>query len=252
MHATTPAFAWFAVAAATLGVALAPWLRVRRRPLPLPAVVDPVNCNGCGRCFDDCPYGAIVMAPHVTRRSRQMAVVAAEQCAACGICVGSCPSSTPFRSVTELVTGIDLPQRPLDGLRRRLAEALAAARDVRPIVVIGCDHGARVETLASGEGAQGVIALSLPCSAALPPGFVEFAQREGAARVVIADCGEHACAYRFGAAFTRARLAGQREPRLREVAQPGVQCLDAPAGTEETLPGALARIRADIEEQIHA
>jgi ferredoxin len=28
------------------------------------AVVDPDNCNGCRRCFDDCPYSAITMVPH--------------------------------------------------------------------------------------------------------------------------------------------------------------------------------------------
>jgi ferredoxin len=254
MDATTPASAWAVVVSAALAIALAPLLRLQRRPVVLAAVVDPVNCNGCRRCFDDCPYGAIVMAPHPTRRYREIAVVAAEQCAACGICVGACPSSTPFRSVSELVTGIDLPQRPLNQVRRQLGDALALARAqaVRPVVVIGCDHGARVETLEADTSANNVIALSLPCSAALPPAFVEFAQREGAAAVLVADCGEHGCAYRFGAAFTRARLQGQREPHLREPAQPGVRCLTAPAGAEGMLRLEAARLRAQLQEQLHA
>lgn len=245
MHATTPAFTWAAVVAATLVITLLPLLSPHR-VAPLPAVVDPLNCNGCRRCFDDCPYGAIVMAPHPRRHNRQLAVVAADQCAGCGICVGACPSSTPFRSVKELVTGIDLPQRPLDDLRHDLADALGHARcaAVRPLVVIGCDHGARVETLEGDAAERNIIALSLPCSSALPPAFVEFAQRSGAAAVVVADCGEHACVYRFGAAFTRARLQGLREPHLREIARNAVECISAPPGAEQELRRAVARLRA--------
>ena len=250
MHATTPAIAWAVVASATLVLAALPWLRLRRS-IVLPAVVDPANCNGCRRCFDDCPYGAVVMTQHPTRRYREMAVVLADQCAACGICVGACPSGTPFRSVNDLVTGIDLPQRPLDGVRRRLADALAAARDAgtRPLVVFGCDHGADVGALPAQSD---VVALSLPCSAALPPAFVEFAQREGAAAVLVADCGEHACTYRSGGAITRARLQGRREPHLRDRARAGVFCIAAAPGENQAVQRALAELRESSMEQSHA
>jgi ferredoxin/coenzyme F420-reducing hydrogenase delta subunit len=253
MQATSPEAAWGVVAASTLLLALLPWLPRRVRP-PEPAVVDPPNCNGCRRCFDDCPYGAVVMVPHPDKRHREMARVVADQCAGCGICVGACPSSTPFRSVADLVTGIDLPQRPLDDVRRSLAAALARARaqGVRPTVLIGCDHGAQVADLLPGASAHGVIALSLPCSAALPPAFAEFAQREGAARVVVADCGEHGCAYRFGAAFTRARMQGAREPHLRAHARGGVQFLTAMAGDEDALRAQVERMLRTQPEQVDA
>ena len=90
------------------------------------AVVDPTNCNGCRRCFDDCPYAAVTMVPHPDKRLRQMAQVDADLCASCGICVGACPSSTPFRSAAELVTGIDMPSAPIGQLRQRLQRGLAA------------------------------------------------------------------------------------------------------------------------------
>jgi ferredoxin len=252
MQATTPQLTWAVVVAATLVLVCLPWLP-GHRPAVVPAIVDPQNCNGCRRCFDDCPYGAIVMAPHPRRHNRQIAVVAADQCAACGICVGACPSSSPFRSVSELVTGIDLPQRPLDALRKRLVDALANARakSARPIVVIGCDHGAHVEELAMDRVAS-VLALSLPCSAALPPAFAEFAQRAGAAHVLVADCGQDACAYRFGAAFTRERLQGLREPHLRAAARAGVSCITAPAGAEDDLRRAIAKLHAQPREASHA
>lgn len=252
VQVTTPLFTWAAVVAAVLVLGTLPWMP-ERRPAVLPAIVDPQNCNGCRRCFDDCPYGAIAMAPHPRRRNRQIAVVAADQCAACGICVGACPSSSPFRSVSELVTGIDLPQRPLDAIRERLAGALAkaGARGARPIVVIGCDHGARVEELAPVP-VESVVALSLPCSAALPPAFAEFAQRAGAAHVLVADCGPDACAYRFGAAFTRERLQGLREPHLRAVARADVSCIAAPAGAEDDLLSMIAKLQGQPSEASHA
>src|SRR5690606_16407076 len=82
------------------------------------ARVDPANCNGCGRCAADCPYEAI--------RMHEKAEVMAERCAACGICAGACPSSSPFRSAAPLVSGIELPDRPVDELRRQVRAALPA------------------------------------------------------------------------------------------------------------------------------
>ncbi|MCZ7565350.1 MAG: cytochrome b N-terminal domain-containing protein [Burkholderiales bacterium] len=53
MEATTPVALWIMAAAGTLGLAALPWLvGARREPV---ARVDPLNCNGCGRCFADCP-----------------------------------------------------------------------------------------------------------------------------------------------------------------------------------------------------
>ncbi len=244
MQATSPLVAWSVVVALTVLIAALPWAgrlsTARVAPLA-PAQVDPANCNGCRRCFDDCPYGAVEMVPHPDRRQREMAQVISEQCAACGICVGACPSSSPFRSVAELVTGIDLPQRPLDQLRERFKAGLAQSQTPAPLVVIGCDHGARVDGLLAND-ADGVIALSLPCSAALPPAFVQYAQQEGAAAVLVADCGEHGCAYRLGARFTRERLQGRREPYLREQARGFARVISASTGEEAALRAAAARL----------
>jgi NAD-dependent dihydropyrimidine dehydrogenase PreA subunit len=55
-------------AAATLLVILfaVPWLPPLRRARP--AVVDLDNCNGCERCYNDCPYNAITMVPRTDGR----------------------------------------------------------------------------------------------------------------------------------------------------------------------------------------
>jgi len=208
--ATSPGATWAGVAAVLAGLFALPFLRPPVRPAV--AVVDPAHCNGCRRCVEDCPYAAITMAPHPSgRHGLQLAVVDPVLCASCGICVGSCPSSTPFRGATTLATGIDMPQWPIDALRRRLRSDLAAASGVQPTVVFGCDCAARVQTLA----APGVLAYSLPCSGMLPPAFVEYALRAGAAQVVVAGCRPGGCEFRLGQRWTAQRLAGAREPRLR-------------------------------------
>ena len=135
------------------------------------AKVDPNNCNGCRRCFDDCPYAAVTMVPHPDRKlARQMAQVDSDLCASCGICVGSCPSSTPFRSAEKLLPGIDLPQSPINDLRQQLRTALAKLETASKIVVFGCNHAANVNAIKEPE----VVTLSLICTGMLPPSFVEY------------------------------------------------------------------------------
>ncbi|HZM36592.1 MAG TPA: cytochrome b N-terminal domain-containing protein [Burkholderiales bacterium] len=187
MYATSPGTLSALVLGATAVLAALPYLkRLRTRA----ARVDPANCNGCGRCVADCPYEAV-------RLEDGKASVLAERCAACGICAGACPSSTPFRSVAELVSGIDLPDLTVHDLRRKLQASLPAEE-----VVFRCEK----------SGAGGI---ALPCVAMLPPSFIEYALRNGARRVRVAACREGECAYRLGPALARERFAGEREPRLR-------------------------------------
>jgi ferredoxin/coenzyme F420-reducing hydrogenase delta subunit len=231
---TSPATVWLLAGAATVLLLVLPW--TVRQPRPAPAVVNLAQCNGCGRCFDDCPYGAVILAPRSDgRRHAQQAVVAADLCASCGICVGACPASNPFRSVEPLATGIDLPQLPVAALRAKLREALAARSGAT--VVFGCDEGAALERV----DAPGVVKLSLACAGQLPPSFVDYALRRGAARVLVATCGEHACAYRFGARWIGERLAGRREPALRaHLRGPKVRLIEAGRGEEDRVREALA------------
>ncbi|MGD9952592.1 MAG: cytochrome b N-terminal domain-containing protein [Burkholderiales bacterium] len=189
MYATSPGALWAIVGGATLALALLPY--VARRPQAPAAKVDPANCNGCGRCVADCPYDA------VTLRDRK-AFVFDERCAACGICAGACPSSTPFRSVKELVSGIDLPDFTVQALRARM-QALLPAEEL----VFRCEHAD------PGEG------IALRCLAMLPPSFVEYALRNGARRVKAIGCAEGECAWRTGLELSAERFAGAREPHLR-------------------------------------
>jgi ferredoxin len=127
------------------------------------------------------------------------------RCAACGICAGACPSSTPFRSGRELVSGIDLPDMTVRGLRERLDSVLAGSpAEVR----FRCAHGAPLAR-----------AIELRCLAMLPPAFIEYALRMGAKRVRVAGCRDGECAWRLGDAIAEERIAARREPRLRATVQ---------------------------------
>lgn len=248
MYAGSAAWTWVLVGGGWLALLVLPLLPVRG-PRPAVAVVDPANCNGCRRCFADCPYAAITMAPHPSGRTgRQIAVVDADLCASCGVCAGACPSSTPFRSVADLVTGIDMPQQPVAALRRALQDGLQALprqQAPHPIVVFACAEGAATASLATPD----LLVLPLICAGQLPPSFVEYALRDGAAGVVVAACRDGGCTWRLGARWTAERLAGRREPHLRaDVPAERVALIEADAGDEAGLARAVARMRARLPQ----
>jgi len=230
---------WVLLIAAFAGLVALPLLPTRKPPV---AQVDPDNCSGCRRCFDDCPYSAITMVPHPNgRRGMQMAEVNADLCASCGICVGSCPSSTPFRSAERLLTGIDMPQWPIHALRERLLQGLAAMPGPRRLVVFGCDHGVRTGSLAAPD----VLHFGLVCAGMLPPSFIEYALRGGADGVLVSGCREGGCEFRLGQRWTLQRLSGEREPHLRAtVPQDRLRVVWADRGDEIALGAALDQLRA--------
>ncbi|MBI3524249.1 MAG: hydrogenase iron-sulfur subunit [Betaproteobacteria bacterium] len=249
MYATSPGSVWALVVTATLLLFLLPFLPRPRGYAAQPiAQVHPSDCNGCRRCFDDCPYAAITMIPHPNGRM-QLAEVIPDLCASCGICAGSCPSATPFRSVSDLVTGIDMPQLPIGALRQALQDQLDTLQGDNRIVVFGCDQGARMDTLAG----KNVATISLICTGMLPPSFIEYALRYGAAGVLLTGCRPDGCAFRLGSRWTEERLHGTREPHLRASVDRLRICIAwADRGEEKTLHNALEDFRNRIAAHDHA
>ncbi len=202
---------WAVMAAGFAGMLALPFLPKLRRPAA--AQVHLEWCNGCGRCAEDCPYAAITMG----RRTDgvpfdSQAVVDASLCVGCGICVGACQTSSPFRRGPDLVTGIDLPNPSLALIRERTREAAARCRGTPRILVFGCDHGVTGTAFESA----GVVAVSLPCIAMLPPSFIDYVlSRDLADGVLVTGCSATACYNRLGVRWMDARLAGERDPHLR-------------------------------------
>lgn len=236
--ASSPILVWTLISGLLLLLLALPMRRAGRQPAV--ATVDAGNCNGCRRCVDDCPYSAISLSPHPNGKpGRQIAVVDADRCASCGICAGACPSSTPFRSGFDLVTGIDMPQQTIAGLRLRLRSALTLP--ARRVVVFSCQHGADVAALAGPD----VASFKLLCLGLLPPSFIEYALRGGASGVVLSACRVDACEFRLGSRWATERLRGEREPRLRAtVPRERWRLVYAGAGEESVVAAAITDMRA--------
>ncbi|MBI5110056.1 MAG: hydrogenase iron-sulfur subunit, partial [Rhodocyclales bacterium] len=241
---SSPAAVWTLIFGATILLFVLPFLpHPQRQPI---ALVDAPNCNGCSRCHADCPYEAITMAPHPDKRGHRIAIVDPDLCAGCGICAGSCPSSTPFRSQQRLVTGIDMPQQPVDLLRQQLEAGLASLSGRTRLVVFGCDQGADVRPLAGAD----TVALSLICAGMLPPSFIEYALRSGADGVVIAGCRDGGCEFRLGMEWTRERLTRSREPQLRaSVPLNRIEVVPVARGEGARLAATVTAFRARLETE---
>jgi len=202
---------WGLALGGTVFLVALPWLP----PGPKEAVaeVDLDNCNGCGRCADDCPFSAITMGRRTDGKPFEaQAVVDPGNCLSCGICAGACPTAMPFRRASALAPGIQLPDFTIEDLRDRTETAAKGLGGSARVLVFGCDHGCRVDKLAS----DGVGAVSLPCAGMLPPSFIDYAlSRDLADGVLVTGCRDGECHFRLGVRWTDARLDGVRDPRLR-------------------------------------
>ncbi|MCP4048998.1 MAG: hydrogenase iron-sulfur subunit, partial [Gammaproteobacteria bacterium] len=185
-------------------------------PARKPAVVkvDLENCNGCGRCVDDCPFSAIEMAPRSDgKKYASEAVVSAGLCLSCGICVGSCPTATPFRTRSALSAGIDLPDQAVNVIRDLVTAATQGLEGSSRLLIFGCEGSHDLDTFIDRETAL----VSLTCMAQIPPSFVDWVlSRDLADGVILRGCAHGDCNYRLGVTWTEQRMNRERDPRLRK------------------------------------
>ncbi len=206
---------WMLTVGATMLLMIVPWI-LPKKDGPK-AVVNLEHCNGCGLCFEDCPFDAITMQARTDdARYDHEVVVDPDLCGACGICAGSCPASNPFRTPRgELLTGIDMPQLPVDKMRQQVRDAIDKLTGDLKILVFGCEHGINVDRLNSDD----TLGIKLLCSGMLPPTLVEYALKQGADGVMVTGCRQNDCYFRFGNRWTRMRFSGERKPSLRARAE---------------------------------
>ncbi len=133
---------------------------------------------------------------------------------------------------------------PVDALRAEVDAAPAGALARRSPVRSSCSPANVVRGERPRSPVRTVCSSNCPASRMLPPSFIEYGLRAGAAGVVVAACPEGDCEYRFGARWTDERIAGAREPRLRaSVARDRARVAVLHAAREQ---------RATLEEQITA
>jgi ferredoxin/coenzyme F420-reducing hydrogenase delta subunit len=212
MKSWPPGAVWLLLVGSSLLLCIAPWLPPGRKPAV--ASVDLENCNGCERCVEDCPFGALEMRPRSDgNKYAAEAVVLTQLCLSCGICVGSCPTATPFRTRSALSPGIDLPDQPVAAIREMVLEATRGLKGNRRLLVFGCDGSSKLSGLKNPQTAL----VSLTCMAQLPPSFIDFIlSRDLADGVVLAGCASGDCQYRLGAQWTQQRIERERDPQLRK------------------------------------
>ncbi len=212
MKTWSPGAVWLLLVGFSMLLCIAPWLPPGRKPAVVS--VDLENCNGCERCVEDCPFGALEMAPRSDGlKYTSEAIVLTNLCLSCGICVGACPTATPFRTRSALSPGIDLPDQPVVEIRELVTDASAGLQGNRRLLVFGCDGSSKLSGLKDSETAV----VNLTCVAQLPPSFIDFIlSRDLADGVVMAGCASGDCQYRLGAQWTEQRINRQRDPRLRK------------------------------------
>ena len=203
----SPGWVWvFLVGISTL-LMFAPWLPPGKAHKA--AIVDLDNCNGCQRCADDCPYGAIQVVPRSDgKRYEHEVVVDPDLCTSCGICVGACPTATPFRKRSPLVPGIDLPRNSAELLK----EAIDDTTETFPLVLsFACTGSTELAWLEAHD--KPVVEVS--CVGQIPPSYLDYVlSRNRAARVLLTGCGG-SCTHRFGLDWTEQRIRRERDPNLR-------------------------------------
>ncbi len=208
---------WAIIMGATMFALFLPWLPPKRREPA--AIVDLSICSGCNLCVLDCPYEAIRLEPRSDGNTRftQEARVVADKCVSCGICTGSCPFSAPFRNTDKLVSAIEMPHFGIQKMRDDVDEAIQQA-DEKKIFIFGCSHG--VGKHVTKLGRPGVVGVNVECSGMLPPTFVDYALRQGAAGVLVTGCRCGDCYHRLGNEFTGERLNRERKPELHRKVAP--------------------------------
>ncbi len=204
---------WVITLSITFFLMIMPWLPAKKVK-PVAAEVHLSHCNGCEQCADDCPYDAISVQPRTDGAKFENEVkVNPSLCAACGICVGSCPSSNPFRQKNELlVTGIDMPQLPINDIRDHMDKAVNKLKGDSKIIILGCENALDFSLLE----AHNIQVVSLFCIGMMPTTLVEYALSHGADGVFITGCRTGDCFYRYGNVWMDKRFAGERQPILRQ------------------------------------
>lgn len=206
----SPGWVWVLLVGVSSIIVVAPWAPREKKEQPALVTLD--FCNGCERCVDDCPFGAVEMVPRTddTNYSHQ-ASVDSGLCVSCGICVGACPTATPFRSRGALVPGIDLPDSSAARIREDIVAA-GANKTAPHIIVFACRDDGQLNDIEDA----GLSCVTVNCMGQLPPSYVDFTLSRGHADgVLLLGCQDGNCSYRFGAKWTEQRIVRQRDPMLR-------------------------------------
>ena len=203
---------WLSAFLGTLAFLTVPWWMTRKHREA--AHVLETRCNGCGLCYQDCPYDAIRLVPTPEGRWEQRAEIDPSKCVGCGVCVGACnPGAIIF------------PKLPIEQVRKKLDEWLRQKEEAKFVAFLcassaGSDLAVDPKTGLSPQ-LPGYRVIPVPCSSWVNPILIERTLKKGAEGVLVVGCGPDP-RYRVGTKWTELRIRGERAPVLRkEKIKPG-------------------------------
>jgi heterodisulfide reductase subunit A len=162
---------------------------------PIIAKVDTEKCTGCGKCDNQCLFGAI-------RIEDKVAVITQAMCRGCGNCLNACKfDAISIANYTE------------EQIRVQLIEALRQPED--KIIVFACHWcsyaGADFAGTSRLQYSPNTRIIKTMCSCRVRADLIKYAFALGAAKVIVSGCHPGDCHYLDNNMFTKSRVMKLKE-----------------------------------------
>ncbi len=203
MHSNLGLYSWLLLFIVSLAILVTPWIKKAAHYKTVEVVKE--NCNSCGLCYNDCPYGAITMS---REEDKPLAAVSDSRCASCGTCFGSCNFNA-----------IRFEDRDLEKMKSMITSLLFGEKESLLLGFVcerALDVKKHVDEKGNMRGLHGVKVLPLRCIGMVNPAMISQALDGGAAGVFLTGCKIGDCYYRLGNKWLKERLAGNRGPMLKD------------------------------------
>ncbi|WP_035108148.1 FAD-dependent oxidoreductase [Desulfovirgula thermocuniculi] len=210
---------------------------VQNQPTVFPPVVERHKCDRCGRCVEECPYGALSFGADGYPSVNPLA------CRGCGICQGGCPLRCIYlpgfssREVAGLIEAVDTGSMGEQPCVLAFLCANDAYRALDRAGVQGVSYGANILTV------------RVPCAGAVNVGWINDALLNGIDGVLVAGCRTTECHFGRGTSLAESRINNLRDTLKSMLVEPQrVQVLNAGIEDGHSLVAAIKRFVQQLQK----